>query len=663
VKPRPKPQSNPNPPSDSQPARKQIPRKQLERAAWLVFSLLLVASYCWTATSSNDPFEWRQPKKDFYNLLADAFLAGQLHLLVAPSPQMLALPNPYDPARNAGLRLHDASLYNGRYYLYFGPTPALVLFAPWKAITGMGIPPSFSLMVFATVGYVFSSLLLLLLIQAAEIQVPWFLKAAAVTTLGSGNLVSLLLRRPGAQYEVPILCGFSFFMAGMYLIARYLLAEDRKPWHALLAGLCFGLTAGCRPHYGPVAALLLAAYAFYLVRTRRLGGRRLDGNAIIREIAWFGGPVVFCGLVIAWYNFARFGNPLEFGTHYQLTASTNTRNELSFGNLLPCLYFFLFSRPVWLDQFPYLQLMRQPRAPFGHPEWMPDINLGDLFAGLLTIAPLCIAGFLLPLALLRKKAERVPAPVKAIVLALTGSAMLLLLSICLSGSVAMRYHVDFAPELLVAALLVCLWAVSEARSPRIRFLLIVLTAAGCLWGAAATTALSINGYDYSLRLRNPPAYRSLVSFFGGDPNTIRYPMRLLKLDAGIAFSPRPSSMREVLLASGSARDGDAVFVEYTGAGGVRFGFQHGDERTFGPTVAAEPGKYYQLSIGYISDAYDILTVKLNGQIALHWQGQFYFTAPQEITAGEDKTGKAADLRPFSGRLDVKDGGLAVNFGE
>ena len=43
-----------------------------------------------------------------------------------------------------------------------------------------------------------------------------------------------------------------------------------------------------------------------------------------------------------------------------------------------------------MDEFPYLQLMRQPRAPFGHPEWMPPINLSDLFAGLLTIAVLLI---------------------------------------------------------------------------------------------------------------------------------------------------------------------------------------------------------------------------------------------------------------------------------
>ena len=70
------------------------------------------------------------PQHRYYNLLADAFRAGQTSLLVTPSPELLALPNPYDPAQNAALRLHDATLYRGRYYLYFGPTPALVLFLP-----------------------------------------------------------------------------------------------------------------------------------------------------------------------------------------------------------------------------------------------------------------------------------------------------------------------------------------------------------------------------------------------------------------------------------------------------------------------------------------------------------------------------------------------------
>src|SRR5207248_6297600 len=47
---------------------------------------------------------------------------------------LLALADPYDPAQNAPYRLHDASLYHGRYYLYFGPTPVALLYLPLRAV-------------------------------------------------------------------------------------------------------------------------------------------------------------------------------------------------------------------------------------------------------------------------------------------------------------------------------------------------------------------------------------------------------------------------------------------------------------------------------------------------------------------------------------------------
>ena len=67
---------------------------------------------------------------DYYNLLVDGFRHGHLYLPVKPEPELLALENPYDPVANAAYRLLDPSLYNGRYYLYFGPVPAVVRSCP-----------------------------------------------------------------------------------------------------------------------------------------------------------------------------------------------------------------------------------------------------------------------------------------------------------------------------------------------------------------------------------------------------------------------------------------------------------------------------------------------------------------------------------------------------
>src|SRR5262249_54887477 len=235
--------------------------------------------YGWTATSSSDPSDWAWGPKEaelpphpgpenYYNLLTSGFLAGHLYLPVRPAPELLALKNP-DGEEGAGIRLQDASLYKGKYYLYYGPTPALTLFLPWKLLTGRGMPHSVAVLLYATTGYIFSCLLLFLLLRVADVKVPHSLKGILAAALGLGNVVPVLLRRPGAMYEVAIMAGYCFFMAGMYLLARCVTAADRRWWTLIVAGLCLGLTAGCRPHYGVVAVVMLAVYLAHVIWSRR----------------------------------------------------------------------------------------------------------------------------------------------------------------------------------------------------------------------------------------------------------------------------------------------------------------------------------------------------------------------------------------------------------
>ncbi|MGA2139046.1 MAG: hypothetical protein ABSH14_09320, partial [Verrucomicrobiia bacterium] len=71
----------------------------------------------------------------YYNLLVQGFRAGQLSLKKEVPPGLAQLAAPYDPAVNLldqlpPYRLNDLSRYHGRLYLYFGVTPALILFWP-----------------------------------------------------------------------------------------------------------------------------------------------------------------------------------------------------------------------------------------------------------------------------------------------------------------------------------------------------------------------------------------------------------------------------------------------------------------------------------------------------------------------------------------------------
>ncbi len=61
---------------------------------------------------------WSVSQNGYYNYLADAFLHGQLHLRIVPPIT------------------HDLSVYQGRYYLYWPPFPA-ILMMPFVALFGV----------------------------------------------------------------------------------------------------------------------------------------------------------------------------------------------------------------------------------------------------------------------------------------------------------------------------------------------------------------------------------------------------------------------------------------------------------------------------------------------------------------------------------------------
>ena len=81
---------------------------------------------------------------DFYNKgLVDALLDGNMYLSYEPSEEFLKLENPYDAVTRDNNLLNrdedylwDAAYYNGKFYVYFGILPVLVIFLPFYLITG-----------------------------------------------------------------------------------------------------------------------------------------------------------------------------------------------------------------------------------------------------------------------------------------------------------------------------------------------------------------------------------------------------------------------------------------------------------------------------------------------------------------------------------------------
>src|SRR5688572_7044104 len=130
--------------------------------------VLVGCYYWWAVRATGERMEWKADRYGYYNHLGRAFASGQLHLPIVPSPELLALNDPWDPAQNHPHRMHDMVLFNGRYYLYHGAGPALLLFTPWRLITGYDLPEAAAVAVFCFAAFLFYSAALLCLLRACD---------------------------------------------------------------------------------------------------------------------------------------------------------------------------------------------------------------------------------------------------------------------------------------------------------------------------------------------------------------------------------------------------------------------------------------------------------------------------------------------------------------
>src|SRR5436190_19098506 len=116
-----------------------VMQRAVER--WVILALCAGVGwfYGWTTRSSADPWNFGAEQADYYNLLIDGWLDGQLHLKVEVPEALARAPNPYDPAQRPPGGLHDASLYRGRYFLYCGAAPVVTLMLPFRVLAAFGL--------------------------------------------------------------------------------------------------------------------------------------------------------------------------------------------------------------------------------------------------------------------------------------------------------------------------------------------------------------------------------------------------------------------------------------------------------------------------------------------------------------------------------------------
>ncbi|MEJ7604855.1 MAG: hypothetical protein WKF37_00960 [Bryobacteraceae bacterium] len=180
---------------------------------------------------------------------------GQLHLPLVPSTELLALPNPWDPAQNQPYVMHDMVLFNGRYYLYHGAAPAVLLFTPWKLITGYDLPENFAIALFSFCGFLFSSATVLRLLHRSGSSPGPILLSLILLSVGVCQAVPFLTSRVWV-YEIAISGGYFCLAAATFFLTIGLTQPSQQSGgpHRLMLGLAMA----CRPHLGFAAAISMA---------------------------------------------------------------------------------------------------------------------------------------------------------------------------------------------------------------------------------------------------------------------------------------------------------------------------------------------------------------------------------------------------------------------
>jgi len=480
-------------------------KRALERLLVVALCGAIGWFYVWTVRSNADEWGFAPEQNDYFNLLIDGWLDGQLHLKVPVPEAMLALKDPYDPAqRPPGLGLHDATFYRGKYYLYFGAAPAVLVMLPYRLVTGVDLPLAVAVFLFVFGGFLTSVAIWRGVRRRYFPETGTVVMLAGTLVLGLASLGPVLMRRPH-MWELPIAAGYGFALLALGALWRSLHAEGgraRVGWLAA-AALALGLAIASRPTY-LLATPLLAMPLIGWWREARAVPWRLALAAVV--------PLAIVGGGMAWHNAARFDDPLQFGQAYQLSLDYESKMaHFRFGHVPFNAWRYFFSAANWLPFFPFIEPAALPPKP-------PGFGGHDDVYGILRNLPIAWLALAAPLALRRR--ETVGRGRLGAWLAAAGVLFAIMAGVLLFffGSLA-RYQLDFTPVLM---LLACVGLLAIERELRATRLTLIRPAVRLAWGGLAAVSVIFAvlfslQYGGRLRARNPVKEREVARIFNWIP--------------------------------------------------------------------------------------------------------------------------------------------------
>lgn len=567
----------------------------------------------------------------------------QLHLPVEPDQRLLALEDPYDPTQNAPYRIHDASLYQDRYYLYFGVGPVALLLLPWYVVSGTFLPHAHATALFLIAAFVASVAILVFFRARHWPGSSLILLGCSALALGLGG-AWLHLAQSNDFYPVPIACGSACVFVGLYCLLR---ADEhgRAEWEWLLLGsLAFGGAIASRPNLILAATVLgwPILHAFWRAWRRECTWQHALGMGIAASA-----PVILCGLALLWHNWARFDAPLEFGMRYQLAGEKFIEKEfVSWDFVFTHAREYLWSTATWSRYFPFFEPAEA--RPYGVMRVYPWLWV-------------CLG---LPLAVLVAQTRGTLVYRLGMVGWVAASSAVMVFSFF---GVTHRYYGDFLPFLFLLAGLVAIGIDHFAQGGTSRLWRAVS------WVLVAFT-ISVNALVAAQKFSRPEQLERVAGLLNRPAYLWEQArgQRLGPVQLRVRFpAPTPGSQEPLLSTGNHQIGGDIIYVRYLEGNRLQFGaFHPGLGGPEGNPVPYEPGKTYTIEIA-AGGLYPLaghlayrkwreaevdrlrreLQVRLDGQLVLSGEMAYYPVPPGHLAVGRNNVTTDVTTKEFAGTIE------------
>jgi len=430
----------------------------------LVFAIMIVtiAAYGYYGKIGNNNVH------DRYSELGQAFLSGHTYLDINPATGGVG----------------DTSLYQGKYYLYFGPVPTLL---PWMLVqwlTGVKLGERQLVFFFSALGT--CCLIWLLATIAQNASIPQWVLPFILLPVCFGTWLPIVLRY-GKFYQVSISGAYCFMAIGLLCLWYGSSDFTKHPtWWKIGASLGFGLVVGCRLFYAMDIVVLFIIWLFGL---RKYNLQRNLWEGLTLAMPW-----TLCIAGLACYNYERFGSIFETGYAYSVDGPDSYHLHYIHSGVLewrlaniPAHFYTYFLTPLplskllpWNSDFGVVTLLKYPYDQEGYAYGLWHNSPFSLWS----------LWFLLNLRTCRTWLGSAYGFVIGAVIATLG----LTLFVLGYQYIAARYMVDFSPWVMFVAVLGYIQAL-QTSSGRYRWAVLMSGGFMALWSVYVGLANAYCGYS------------------------------------------------------------------------------------------------------------------------------------------------------------------------